>query len=460
MEFKWELTNFLHGIAICTRSSTLDPTILHDNNLQSSLYLLSCELTMMQKGIFDSRILRHDFPILRRKMNGNKEFVYLDSASTTQKPSAVIDAISDYYMNYNSNIHRAVYQVAEESTRAYEQTRQKVAKFINAKSVEEIIFTRNTTESINLLSYSWGRNNIHEGDEILITELEHHSNIVPWQILAEQTGAKLEYIGIDDFGYLNLEDFFEKIEGGNVKLVSISHMSNVLGTIVPIKTIIRASHKYGIPIIVDGAQSVPHMPVDVQELDCDFLVFSAHKMLGPTGVGVLYGKQQILENMAPFMAGGDMIKEVFKHHTRYNDLPYKFEAGTPNIADVVGFGAAIDYLDNIGMNRVREHEISLTDYALRSLSSIDCVTVYGPRKTIDRGGVLSFNIGDIHPHDLATIMNEHGVAIRSGHHCAQVLMERLNVSATSRASFYVYNTKEDIDTLIYALNDARRLFGL
>ena len=460
MEFTWELTNFLHGIAICTRSSTLDPTILHDNYLQSSLYLLSCELTMMQKGIFDSRILRHDFPILRRKMNGNKEFVYLDSASTTQKPSAVIDAISDYYMNYNSNIHRAVYQVAEESTRAYEQTRQKVAKFINAKSVEEIIFTRNTTESINLLSYSWGRTNIHEGDEILITELEHHSNIVPWQILAEQTGAKLEYIGIDDFGYLNLEDFFEKIEGGKVKLVSISHMSNVLGTIVPIKTIIRTSHKYGIPIIVDGAQSVPHMPVDVQELDCDFLVFSAHKMLGPTGVGVLYGKQQILENMAPFMAGGDMIKEVFKHHTRYNDLPYKFEAGTPNIADVVGFGAAIDYLDNIGMNRVREHEISLTDYALRSLTSIDCVTVYGPQKTIDRGGVLSFNIGDIHPHDLATIMNEHGVAIRSGHHCAQVLMERLNVSATSRASFYVYNTKEDIDRLIYALNDARRLFGI
>ena len=292
-------------------------------------------------------------------MNGNKEFVYLDSASTTQKPSAVIDAISDYYMNYNSNIHRAVYQVAEESTREYEQTRQKVAKFINAKSVEEIIFTRNTTESINLLSYSWGRNNIHEGDEILITELEHHSNIVPWQILAEQTGAKLDYIGIDDFGYLKLDDFFEKIEGGKVKLVSISHMSNVLGTIVPIKTIIRTSHKYGVPIIVDGAQSVPHMPVDVQELDCDFLVFSAHKMLGPTGVGVLYGKKQILENMAPFMAGGDMIKEVFKHHTRYNDLPYKFEAGTPNIADVVGFGAAIDYLDNIGMNRVREHEIQL-----------------------------------------------------------------------------------------------------
>jgi len=414
----------------------------------------------MQKGIFDSHLLRHDFPILSRKMNGNKEFVYLDNASTTQKPTVVINAISDYYKNYNSNIHRAVYQVAEESTRAYEQTREKVAKFINAESVEEIIFTRNTTESINLLSNSWGRNNIHEGDEILITELEHHSNIVPWQILAEHTGAKLEFIGIDDFGYLKLDDLFEKIEGGRVKLVSISHMSNVLGTIVPIKSIIRASHKYDIPIIVDGAQSVPHMPVDVQDLGCDFLVFSAHKMLGPTGVGVLYGKKQILENMAPFMAGGDMIKEVFKYHTRYNDLPYKFEAGTPNIADVVGFGAAIDYLDNIGMNRVREHEISLTDYALRSLSSIDCITVYGPRKTIDRGGVLSFNIGDIHPHDLATIMNEHGVAIRSGHHCAQVLMERLSVSATSRASFYVYNTKEDIDRLIYALNDARRLFGI
>lgn len=414
----------------------------------------------MQKGILDINTLRDDFPILKRKIGGKTEVVYLDNAATTQKPLVVIKSIANYYMNHNSNIHRAVYDFAEESTRAYELTRHKVAKFINAKYPEEIIFTRNTTESLNLLAYSWGRRNIREGDEILITELEHHSNIVPWQILAREMYAKLSYIGIDENGYLDLDYCFQRIESGKVKLVSISHMSNVLGTIVPIKRIITSAHKYGIPVIVDGAQSVPHMPVDVQDLDCDFLAFSAHKMLGPTGVGILYGKRELIEKMDPFLAGGDMIKEVFKNETFYNDVPFKFEAGTPNIADVVGFGTAIDYLTEIGMDNIRNHEIELTDYALGCLSTIGLITVYGPNKAEDRGGVISFNIGDIHPHDLATILNKHGIAIRSGHHCAQVLMERLNVSSTSRASFYIYNTRKDVDRLIYALNDARRIFKL
>ena len=414
----------------------------------------------MQKGLLDSHSIRDDFPILKRKIRGKNAFIYLDNAATTQKPLAVINSISDYYTNVNSNIHRAVYDVAEESTRAYERTREKVARFINAKHVEEIIFTRNTTESINLLSYSWGRKNIKKGDKILITELEHHSNIVPWQVLAKETGCRVCYLDVKDNGYLDLDSFFQELEGGDIKLISISHMSNVLGTIVPLRNIIQAAHERGIPVIVDGAQSVPHMRVDVQDLDCDFLAFSAHKMLGPTGVGVLYGKRELLERMDPFMGGGDMIKEVFKDYTRYNDIPYKFEAGTPNIADVIGYGVAIDYLENIGMEAIRQHEIDLTSYALESLASVPQLKVYGPSTASDRGGVISFNIGDIHPHDLATIMNDHGIAIRSGHHCAQVLMQRLSVSATSRASFYIYNTKDEIDKLINVLNEARRIFRI
>lgn len=414
----------------------------------------------MQKGTLDVSKIREDFPILKRKVSGNKSLVYLDNAATTQKPLAVINAINDYYMNYNSNIHRAVHQLAEEATLAYENTRDKIAKFINARSTEEIVFTRNTTEAINLVSYSWGRDNITQGDLVVITEIEHHSNIVPWQILTHEKGAKLEYIGIDDEGYLKMDDFYRYLESDKVKLISVSHMSNVLGTIIPINEIIQAAHKRAIPIMVDGAQSVPHMPVDVQKLDCDFMAFSAHKMLGPTGVGVLYVKKQILDKMRPFIGGGDMIKEVHKQETRYNDLPYKFEGGTPNIADVIGFGAAIDYLSEIGMERIREHEIELTRYAIKQIMGVKGVTLYGPQDANHRGGVVSFNIGDIHPHDLATIMNDYGVAIRSGHHCAQVLMERLDVSATSRASFYIYNSKEEVDVFIKALEQARRLFKI
>ncbi len=415
---------------------------------------------MMQKSALNVKKIRQDFPILKRKVMGGKQLVYLDNAATTQKPLAVIDAISDYYSNYNSNIHRAVHQMAEEATIAYEETRQKIAKFINARHTDEIIFTRNTTEAINLVSYSWGRANVSRGDKVVISEIEHHSNIVPWQILTQEKGAKLEYVGVDDSGYLKMQEYEKYLASKKVKLVSLSQMSNVLGTIVPIEKMIKMSHEKGIPVLVDGAQSVPHMPVDVQKMDCDFMAFSAHKMLGPTGVGVLYVKREILEKMQPFMGGGDMIKEVHKYETRYNDLPYKFEGGTPNIADVIGFGAALDYLTNIGMDRVREHEIEITKYALDKITGVKGVTLYGPPNAKDRGGVVSFNIGDIHPHDLATIMNDRGVAIRSGHHCAQVLMERLDVSATSRASFYIYNTKDEVDTFIDALSEARRLFRI
>ena len=412
----------------------------------------------MQRSIVNSYELRNDFPIFKKKING-KDLVYLDNASTTQKPYSVINSITDFYSNYNSNIHRAVYQLAEEATELYEQSRKKIANFINVRP-EEIIFTRNTTESINLIAHSWARSNLKKDDAIAITEIEHHSNIVPWQILCQEIGTRLEYVGIDENGFLDVEYLIELISSRKVKLVSISHMSNVLGTIVPIERIIKTAHQYDIPVIVDGAQSVPHMPVDAKNLDCDFLVFSAHKMLGPTGVGVLYAKKELLEKMKPFMGGGDMIKEVFKFHTNYNEVPYKFEAGTPNIADVVGFGAAVDYLEKIGMENIRKHEIYLTEYALESMQSLKHITIYGPMDSKFRGGVISFNIADIHPHDLATIMNDHGIAIRSGHHCAQVLMQRLDVPATSRASFYIYNTKEEIDKFVNAIKEAGRIFKI
>ncbi len=412
----------------------------------------------MQRSIVNSYELRNDFPIFKKKING-KDLVYLDNASTTQKPYSVINSITDFYSNYNSNIHRAVYQLAEEATELYEQSRKKIANFINVRP-EEIIFTRNTTESINLIAHSWARSNLKKDDVIAITEIEHHSNIVPWQILCQEIGTRLDYVGIDESGFLDVEYLIELISSRKIKLVSISHMSNVLGTIVPIERIIKTAHQYDIPVIVDGAQSVPHMPVDAKNLDCDFLVFSAHKMLGPTGVGVLYAKKELLEKMKPFMGGGDMIKEVFKFHTNYNEVPYKFEAGTPNIADVVGFGAAVDYLEKIGMENIRKHEIYLTEYALESMQSLKYITIYGPMDSKFRGGVISFNIADIHPHDLATIMNDHGIAIRSGHHCAQVLMQRLDVPATSRASFYIYNTKEEIDKFVNAIKEAGRIFKI
>ncbi|MGE5705978.1 MAG: cysteine desulfurase [Nitrososphaerales archaeon] len=413
----------------------------------------------MQTAQLEVNEIRKDFPILSRTING-KPLVYFDNAATTQKPFSVINAISDYYASYNANIHRAVYQIAEEATDAYEMTRDKVCKFINAHSREEIIFTRNATEAINLVAYSWGRKAIGKGDTIILSELEHHSNIVPWQMLCKEKKAKIEYLNVDKNGNLDLSKLESYVQQNNVKLISLCHMSNALGNIIPIESMIKYAHSFGIPFFVDGAQSVPHIRTDVTELDCDFLAFSGHKMLGPTGVGVLYAKKEILECMNPFIGGGDMIREVHKYETTYNDLPYKYEGGTPNIADVIGFSHALDYLNKIGMDNIRRHELELTKYALECLSSLKGMKLYGDHNLSRRGGIISFNLGDIHPHDLATILNDHGIAIRSGHHCAQILMEKLDVSATSRASFYIYNTQEEINIFINALGKAIKLFRL
>ena len=404
--------------------------------------------------------LRKDFPILSRIVRDNKKLVYLDNASTTQKPNQVIDSITDYYQNHNANIHRAVYALAEEATEAYEATRDKIANFINIQNRQEIIFVRGTTEAINLVAYAWGRPHIKEGDIIVTTEYEHHSNIVPWQLLTQEKKAKLEYIGMNDNGELILDDLDKLLATGKVKLVTFSLMSNVLGTITNAEKIIEKCKAAGIPTLIDGAQAVPHMKVDLEKLGCDFFAFSGHKMLGPTGIGVLWVRKSVLETMSPFHGGGDMIREVHKYATTWNDLPYKFEAGTPNIADVVGLGAAIDYLTKIGMDNVRQHEIELTTYAIEQLSKVRGLHIYGTKDISKRGGVISFNFADVHPHDVAQIIDGEGIAVRSGHHCAQVLMERLNVAATSRASFYIYNTKEEIDVLVNSLNIVAKVFKL
>ena len=404
--------------------------------------------------------LRNDFPILKRTVRDNKRLVYLDNASTTQKPNQVIDAITDYYRNHNANIHRAVYALAEESTEAYEGARDKIAKFVNIKNRQELIFVRGTTEGINLVAYAWGRSHINEGDIIVTTEYEHHSNIVPWQLLTQEKRAKLEYIGMNDDGQLNLDDLDKYLATGKVKLVTFSLMSNVLGTITDAEKIITKCKAAGVPTLIDGAQAVPHMKVDLDTLGCDFFAFSGHKMLAPTGIGVLWVRKSVLQTMNPFHGGGDMIREVHKYETTWNDLPYKFEAGTPSIADVIGFGAAIDYLTKIGMDNVRQHEIELTKYAIDEFSKVPGLLIYGTKDITKRGGVISFNFADVHPHDVAQIIDGEGIALRSGHHCAQVLMERLNVAATSRASFYIYNTKADVDALINSLNIVAKVFKL
>lgn len=403
---------------------------------------------------------RNHFPVLERKVRDGKKLVYLDNAATTQKPIQVIDAISDYYKNNNSNIHRAVHALAEESTEAFEQTRDKVAEFLNIKDAQEIIFVKGTTEAINLVANAWGRDNVKEGDIIVTTEYEHHSNIVPWQLLTQDKKAQLKYIDINDNGELMIDQLDEYLSTGKVKLVAFSHVSNVLGTITPVKEIISKCKNAGVKTLIDGAQAVPHMKVDLTELDCDFYAFSAHKMLGPTGVGVLWAKKEILEKMTPYQGGGDMIREVHKYETTWNDLPYKFEAGTPNIADVIGFKTAIEYLQKIGMENIRNHELELTKYALEQMEKVPGITLYGAKEPEKRGGVVSFNFNDVHPHDVGTIIDKDGVAIRSGHHCAQVLMEKLNVAATNRASFYIYTTKEEIDALIAALQNVAKVFKL
>jgi cysteine desulfurase/selenocysteine lyase len=401
--------------------------------------------------------IREDFPILKRQVNG-KPLVYLDNAATTQKPTAVIDAVGRYYREYNANIHRGIHKLAEEATLAHEEARGKVAKFINARHTEEIVFTRNATEALNLVAQAWGRANIREGDKIVLTIMEHHSNIVPWQLLAQEKGAKIEYIKVDADGFLRQDEVQELIDS-KTKVVGVTQASNVLGTINPIKEIGRTAHRLDALFVVDAAQSVPHMRVDVKDIDCDFLAFSGHKMLAPTGIGVLYGKTEHFENMPPFLGGGEMIREVHTTGAAWKDLPYKYEAGTPNIAGAIGLGAAVDYLRRIGMENVHEHEKEITRYALDRMSEMSEVVTYGPKDVQRRVGVISFNLGDIHAHDLASILDEEGVAIRSGHHCAQPLMEFLDIPAASRASFYIYNTKEEVDVLIRALEKARKLFA-
>ncbi|QBD80684.1 cysteine desulfurase [Ktedonosporobacter rubrisoli] len=402
--------------------------------------------------------IRNDFPILTRQVHG-KPLVFLDSAASSQKPSSVIEAIDTYYRTYHANVHRGVYQISEEATEAMEKARVKVARFINARQSKQVIFTRNTSESINLVAYSWGGANIHAGDLIVLSEMEHHSNLVPWQLLAQRTGARLEFIPVTDSGELDLATYEQLLQQGP-KLVAITHMSNVLGTINPVQQMIAKAHAAGALVLLDGAQSVPHLSIDVQELDVDFLCFSGHKMLGPTGIGVLYGKKALLEAMPPFMGGGDMIRTVKLRQSTWNDLPWKFEAGTPAIVEAIGLGVAVDYLKALGMNAVQRHEQEITTYAMEQLSTLPELTIYGPEAS-KRGGVISFTLGDIHPHDLASILDqEAGVAIRAGHHCAQPLMERFGLSATARASFYVYTLKEEVDILIQGLRKALQIFSL
>ncbi|MBV9688604.1 MAG: cysteine desulfurase [Ktedonobacteraceae bacterium] len=402
--------------------------------------------------------IRDDFPILSQQVHG-KPLVYLDSTASSQKPNAVIDTMNVYYQTYHANVHRGVYQISEEATAAMEKARVKVARFINARQSKQVIFTSGTTGSINLVAYSWGYANIHTGDLIVLTEMEHHSNLVPWQLLAQRSGARLEFIPVTDGGLLRL-DIYEQLLQQQPKLVAFTHMSNVLGTINPAQQMIAQAHAAGALVLLDAAQSVPHIPLDVQALDVDFLAFSGHKMLGPTGIGVLYGKRDLLEAMPPFMGGGDMIRTVHLRESKWNDLPWKFEAGTPAIAEAIGLGTAVDYLNTLDMEQVRQHEQEMTVYAMAQLQAIPQLKIYGPSPA-QRGGVVSFTLDDIHPHDLASILDqETGVAIRAGHHCAQPLMERYELTATARASFYVYTIKEDIDTLVQGLKKAQQIFTL
>ncbi len=403
-------------------------------------------------------VIRGDFPVLARKYDGNP-LIYLDSAATSQKPAVVIDAMSDYYRNSNANVHRGVYGLAVEATELFEGARARIAAFAGWDE-RATIFTRNVTEALNLIAYSWGRDNIGEGDEVLITEMEHHSNIVPWQMLCAERGARLRYISVSDDGELSLEELDAVLGEGRVKLVSVVHVSNVLGTINPVEQIVARARAAGAVSVVDGAQAMPQMPVDLQAIDADFYCWTGHKALGPTGIGVLHGRSELLSEMRPFLGGGDMIATVERDGSTWNDLPWKFEAGTSAIAEGVGLGAAVDYLGALGMENVRAHELDLTTYALGRLAEIPGLRLFGPPSPERRGGVVSFAIDGIHPHDIAEICDRRAVCVRAGHHCAQPLMRRLSVSATARASFHVYNTHDDVDRLCESLVEARRVFEL
>ena len=402
---------------------------------------------------FDVEAIRNDFSILRQE--NDLSLIYLDSAATSQTPDPVIEAMDAYYRTYNSNIHRGIYRISEEATAKYEEARQRIGRFINARRSSQVIFTRNTTESINLVAYSWGSANLREGDEILVTVMEHHSNLLPWQLLSQRTGAKLRFIEVTDEGVLQL-DGLETLLTEHTKLVAMTHVSNVLGTINPVKELTAAAHAIGAKVLIDGAQSVPHFDVDVQELDCDFLAFSGHKMCGPTGIGILYGKSDLLEEMPPFLGGGSMIRSVQRESSTYADVPAKFEAGTPAIAEAIGLAAAVDYLNQVGLEAIFVHEQELLEYAHQKLAEIEGITIYGP-KPRQKTGAITFNLEGIHPHDIAGVLDTVGVAVRAGHHCAQPLMQKFGVIATVRASFYLYNKLEEINILHEGLLKAQRM---
>lgn len=408
------------------------------------------------QGVIDLEKIRLDFPLLDQRINGYP-LAYLDSAATSQKPAVVLDALDDYYRRYNANVHRGVYQLSEQATEAMERARGRIQAFIGAGSPREIVFTRNATESINLVAHSWGRANLRSGDRILLTKMEHHANLVPWQVVAEATGAHLDFIDVDGSGRLVLDDL-PSLLTERTRIVAITHMSNVLGTINPVRHIAAEAHKVGAVVLVDGAQSVSHLPVDVAELECDFLAFSGHKMCGPTGVGVLWGRKALLQAMPPFMVGGGMIREVSLYRSSWNELPWKFEAGTPAIAETIGLGVAVDYLRAIGMARIHEHEQALVDYALDALASIDGLTTYGP-PAAERGGIIAFNLGEIHGHDVASYLDRRGIAVRAGHHCCQPLMHHLGAMATTRVSFYLYSVPDEVDRLVSALEECKAIYG-
>ena len=403
----------------------------------------------------DINKVRADFPILKQSINGHP-LVYLDNGATSQKPQSVIDAIVNYYTTTNSNVHRGVHTMSQQATDSYEGARSKVRQFINAGDDKEIIFTRNTTEGINLVAYSYGRQHVGPGDDIIVSNMEHHSNIVPWQMLCEEKGANLLVVPIDDSGELVMDEY-EKLLSPRTKLVSITHVSNALGTILPAKQIVEMAHANGAPVLLDGAQAVPHMPVDMKDLDCDFYVFSGHKLFGPTGIGILYGKEEYLEAMPPFLGGGEMIKSVTFEKTIYNDLPYKFEGGTPDIAGAIGLGAAIDYVNNLGFDQITAHEEELLRYGTEVLSSIEGLRIIGTAE--HKAGILSFVMDKAHPHDIGTILDEQGIAVRTGHHCAQPVMARFQIPATARASMAFYNTKDDIDALVKGIDRVLEVFS-
>jgi cysteine desulfurase/selenocysteine lyase len=406
----------------------------------------------------DSAVIREDFPVLGTESHG-RPLVFLDSASTSQKPQAVIDAFDAYYREYAANVHRGIYEIGEKATAKYEGARASVARFINAPDHHEVIFTRNATEAINLVAYSWGRRNINRGDAIVLTEMEHHANLVPWQLLAQERDGDLEFIPITDDGVLR-QDVFEVLLRLKPKLVAFTHVSNTLGTINPVIEMTRMAHEAGALVLIDGAQAVPHVPVDVQAIGADFYAFSGHKMLGPTGSGALWARRELLESMPPFMAGGDMIREVHLRRSEWNDIPWKFEAGTPDIAAGIGLGAAAEYLMALGMDRVRDHEAELLGYALpRIAAAVPGIELYGPMDISIRSGVIPFNLPGVHPHDVAQILDRVGVAVRAGHHCTMPLHERLDLPATARASFNVYTTTSDIDRLVEGLGEVQRIFG-